>query len=555
MADDERAPTGLAANWRHDLLSGFLVFLIALPLCLGISLASGFPATAGIYTAIIGGVLCSFISNSELTIKGPAAALIVVALAAVIELGSGGAAGSLADLTPEQQGAGYRRALATGVVAGLLQVCFGLLRLGRLGEFFPNAAVQGLLASVGVIIFAKQIYVVLGVVGKKGEVLSLLTDLPGTLLHPFAHGVNPAIALIGGVSLLILFALPLIKGRMARLFPAPLVVLLVAVPLGISFDLMHGHDYTFEGRAFHLGEELLVTLPASIAQGFSFPDFSALETFTGWKYVIMFALVGSLVSLLAAKAVDGLDPWKRKSDLNRDLLAIGVANSCAALIGGLPMISEIVRSRANIDNGGRTRWADAFHSLFLLACVALIPGLLHHIPLAALGAMLVYTGFRLASPAKFLSTYRIGVEQLAIFVCSLLAALATDLLQGIAVGIAVKLLLHMLNGAPPRSLFSADISVEKRSERDFMVVVRRAAVFSNWPALKRRLEAIGPGASVTLDLSETRLVDHTVMEKLHELEQEHLQQGGSLTVIGLDAHRPFSDHPHAGRKKRLLKES
>jgi MFS superfamily sulfate permease-like transporter len=247
--------------------------------------------------------------------------------------------------------------------------------------------------------------------------------------------------------------------------------------------------------------------------------------------------------------VDLLDPWRRKTNLNSDLLAVGVANISAALIGGLPMLSEIVRSKASIDNGARTRWANTFHSLFLLACVALIPNVLHQIPLAALGAMLVYTGWRLASPHEFRNAYRIGLDQFVVFVITILAALWTDLLIGLGIGIAAKLVIHLANGVPPQALFRADIEVRKRSEREFVVAVRRAAVFSNWLGLKRRLEALGAGVDVTLDLSQTRLVDHTVMEKLHAVQREFAQHGGRLHVTGLEEHRAFSNHPNSARKK------
>ena len=215
-----------------------------------------------------------------------------------------------------------------------------------------------------------------------------------------------------------------------------MVVLLVAVPLAAYLNFGHEHTYAFSGRDYSVGPEFLVNVPANLFDAITFPDFSGVATGTGVKYIIMFALIGSLESLLSAKAVEQIDPWHRKTNHDRDLLAVGVGNTLAALVGGLPMISEIVRSKANIDNGARTRFANLFHGVFLLLFVALVPAWIHQIPLAALAAMLVFTGFRLASPQAFVHMYHVGREQLVIFVATIIGVLATDLLVGIAIGIA-----------------------------------------------------------------------------------------------------------------------
>jgi MFS superfamily sulfate permease-like transporter len=272
-------------------------------------------------------------------------------------------------------------------------------------------------------------------------------------------------------------------------------------------------------------------------------------TLKGWKWVMMFALIGSLESVLSAKAVDLLDPARRRTNLNRDLLGVGVGNVVAAFVGGLPMISEIVRSKANSDNGAKTRFANLYHGLFLLLFVALVPWLIHRIPLAALGAMLVYTGFRLASPREFASAYKIGREQFIIFTTTLVAVLATDLLVGIGIGIAMKFLIHLSNYAPVRSLFLPDVTVEQPDEKTYLVRVRHAAVFSNWISLKSRVSRLDQGRDVVLDLSETELIDHTVMENLHELQHQFEESGRQLVIAGMENHRTFSAHPHSARKR------
>jgi MFS superfamily sulfate permease-like transporter len=539
---------GFKRYWRADLLSGFLVFLIALPLSLGISIACGYPPLAGIFTAILGSLLAPLLSNSELTVKGPAAGLIVIAIGCIQDFGGDGMIGGFSadDLHA------YKAALAVGVAAAVFQIVFSLFRGGILGDFFPGSVVHGMLAAIGVIIMLKQFPVALGVEAK-GEPLELLRGIPDILRE-----ANPAIAAIGGVSLAIMFFWPLVgkKVGVLKAVPSPIVVLVAAVPLGLLCDLLHRHYYVFQGHKYELGGQYLIAMPNRIFgmfQQMETPDFTALAQLKAWKWVVLFFIIGSLESLLSTKAIDLLDPRKRKTNLNRDVLAIGVGNLFAGLIGGLPMISEIVRSKANIDNGARTRFAALWHGLLLLVCVALIPTVLHQIPLAALAAMLVYTGFRLAHPSEFLYVYRIGREQLAIFVTTLLAVLATDLLIGVLVGIAVKILIHVMNGLPLSSIIKPYLEIERQGENTCLIRAHRSAVFSNWIPFRRQLEDLGivQRQNLVLDFSNTKLVDHTTMEKLHELQREFKRENLKLEIIGLDIHRQLSGHPLAARKRSL----
>ena len=568
MTTPPNAPPPLATtrfgNVRFDAIAGFLVFLIAMPLCLAISRASGFPPVAGIWTAVIGGILTSCLSNAELTIKGPAAGLIVIVAGAVSELGSEFGA----DLPDDQRAfLGYKLALGIGATAGVFQILFGLLRAGRLADFFPLTPVHGMLASIGLIIIAKQIYEVIGVSPPKhadGSGLGpfeLFANLPSALAS-----INPEVAAIGLAGLVLLFGLPLLAARITwiKKVPSQLLVLIVAVALGSAycFDLDHEHTYLFpahfvdghlENGEYTVGPKFLVTIPnvlANPSSAFAFPDFRGVITGIGLKYLLLFTLIGSLESLLSAKAIELLDPWKRKTNFDRDLLAVGLANTVTSLVGGLPMISEIVRSKANLDNGARTRGANAFHGVFLLAFVLLFPDLIHRIPLAALGAMLVYTGFRLANPAEFVKTYKVGTEQFVVFVGTIIATLLTDLLIGIAAGIALKLAFHLWNGAPLRGLLWSDVSTVSEPER-VTIVVRKAATFTNWLGLRRVILTHAVERNeVVIDLRDTHLVDHSVMEKLHEMGHDFTESGKTLHVVGLENHLPLSRHPLAARKRR-----
>ena len=327
------------------------------------------------------------------------------------------------------------------------------------------------------------------------------------------------------------------------------MVLLVTVPLGLWFDLDHAHDYRIFAHAYHVGPEYLVQLPGSLLDAVAFPDFSVVFSPTSLKYVIMFALVGTIESTLSVLAVDSMDPTTRASDLNRDLLALSVGNLASSLLGGLPMISEIVRSKANVDAGATSRWSNFFHGAFLLAFVALAPGLLSEIPLAALAAMLVYTGARLASPVEILHAKRVGRDQLALFVVTLVTTLATDLLVGVAVGIGLKLVLHVVRGRSLRALFSSKI-VTHQNAGVLRVEIEGVAAFTTLLALRRKLVDISSDVNeVVVDFSSAALVDHTFLTRLDAMSQEW--PTAKLSLEGLDQLAAASTHPHATRLRNL----
>lgn len=531
---------GLKQNWKADLTSGFIISLIALPLCLGIAMASGVPPMAGIIAGIVGGIILSLTSGSHLTINGPAAGLAVIVLMSIDGFRKMAPAG----LTPEQVDLfAYQCTLAVGVGCGILQILFGLVKAGVLSNFFPSSVVHGMLAAIGIMIFAKQFHTALGVKPEGKEMMEIIAAIPHSIMN-----MNPEVAIIALISLVILIGLPMVKNKYVKLIPAPLLVVLIAIPLGHYFDLEHEHKYLFlNGHEYNLGPKFLVTLPANVMDGIVMPRFDYLFTSFGIQMMVTYALVASLESLLTASAIDKLDPYKRQSNFNRELFAKGSGNILSSMLGGLPIIAEVVRSSANVNNGAKTRWANFFHGLFLLIFILFLSQLIHQIPLSALAAMLMVTGYRLASPKEFTKTLKIGKEQLLIFVATIIVTLATDLLIGIAAGIIVKIIIHTVNGVPFKSLFKPFLTVNQQGDT-FYIDVEHSAIFSNYIGLKKQLDNLPRKQKVVLDFSNVKLVDHTVMEHMNELAKRYEEDGGSFNIIGLDEHKPLSTHPFATRK-------
>lgn len=526
----------LKKNWRSDIIAGFLVFLIALPLCLGISMASGFPPTAGIITAVIGGILVSRINGSHLTINGPAAGLIVVILSANQALGQGDPANA------------FRYTLAAIVVASLFQMAMGLIKAGRLNAFFPSSVVHGLLAAIGFIIIAKQIHVMLGVKVSSPELVDAIMAIPSSFVN-----ANLEVAFIGFASLAALIVWSKVKNKYLKMVPAPIVVVSLGMLLAKYFDLDHEHVYLFKTdfsflpqHEFSIGPKFLVNLPANIKDSFFFPNFSKIATREFWSAVLSIGLVGSLETMLSTIAVDKLDPQKRTSNLDKDLTAIGIGNFICGMLGGLPMIAEIVRSSANINNGAKTSWSNFFHGAFLLIFVAFFPFVIHEIPLASLAALLVYTGFRLASPKEFAKTLQIGWEQLTIFVVTIIGCVFVDLLVGVGLGIATKVVIHTARGVSPKNLFRLFYE-EESDEANYKMAIDGSIVFSNFIQLRNKLNTLPEGMNVTIDLSRSKLVDHTVMEYLSHFQHDYNLKGGTFVIVGLDFHVPTSGHQLSSR--------
>ncbi|MEY2962879.1 MAG: hypothetical protein RL754_140 [Bacteroidota bacterium] len=507
---------GLKENFKQDFSSGFSVSLIALPLCLGIALASGVPPLAGLITAIVGGLFASRISGTFVTISGPAAGLIVVILAGVESLGGAGA---------ENGYAGYPHTLGAILIAGLIMTILGFLKVGKVGDFFPKPTVRGMLAAIGVIIMIKQIYPALGIASPKGSILEVAAHLP------FALGeTNVSAAVIAVVSAVVLVAYPKVNWKPIKIIPAPMWVMIISIIMG---RFLSGSIDTVIMPHHLLGED-----------GIAFPSFEKIGESAFWSAVIAIALVAGLESLLSAKAVDELDPYHRKSNLDRDLISMGSGSSLAALFGGLPMISEIVRSSANVSNGGKTQWANFFHGLFLLIFLLVASAFIELIPLSALAAMLVVTGWRLFAPAEMKRLVAIGVMEFVVFLTTLLAVLATDLIIGIGIGILANYLILLFKGVAPKYFFSIAKSSENGS-----VSVQGALSFSNYLRLKKTLDqAFESKDRLVLNVAGSTYIDHTTMVHLDHYQRRKNLENKTFKIEGMDALKASTNHEFSERK-------
>jgi MFS superfamily sulfate permease-like transporter len=521
---------GLRENFVSDATSGFIVFLLAMPLSLGIARASDFQLLMGVFTAMIGGIIVSFFAGSRLTIKGPAAGLIVIVSGCVTAFGG--------------DERGWHLTLGCIVTAAIIQIIFGLLKLGKYTEFVPSSAVHGMLAAIGLIIFSKQIYPLLGIkpddLGytpkefSKLEPLELYSNIPKGLSH-----INPSIAFVGIISLIIMFGLPMIKNKIIKRIPPPLIVLAFAIPAGIILDFKHMK------AVVNLGGTLIEKIGIHV----SFEGVSQIGTFI--QYVILFALIGTIESLLTVKAIDGLDPYHRKSDYNKDLVAVGFGNLISGILGGLPMISEVARSSANVNNGAKTRWGNFFHGVFMLLFVLVAQNIIEMIPNTALAAMLITVAYKLASPKEFKHTLQIGREQLVVFCATIVITLATDLLIGILSGIVIELLFNLyLAKTKAKNIFIANVDVEKDAEHHYNIKLHDSATFSNYLSIKQKIESIPANEEITIDMSDIELADHTVLENLEALARDYKNAGGKFEIVGLDDKQIMGNEHSSARARQ-----
>jgi MFS superfamily sulfate permease-like transporter len=521
----------LKKNWRDDLLSGLLIFLIALPLSLGIAIGSSFPPMAGIIAAVVGGLVVSIFAGSHLIIAGPAAGLIVVIVHGVDSLGGG-------DLT-----LGYTATLAAIAIAGLITMTFGLLKSGKLSTFFPGAVVHGMMAAIGIIIIAKQIHTLFGVKPAAKDIVGIIAEIPHTIMN-----LNPEVTIIGVTSLLMLIFIPKLPIPFVKKIPVPMLVVIAGIIFDKAFDLEHEHMYTLFSHDYQLGPKFLVQLPARIMDGIVFPNWSLIATGKFWFVTISIALVQSLESLLTSSAIQGLDPLKRKSNFDKDLIALGMGTTISGMLGGLPMIAEVIRSSANVNNGAKTPWSNFFHGSFLLVFVIFFPWLLQEVPLSSLAALLVFAGWRLGSPKEFMKIYNIGSDQLVIFTSTVLVTVTVDLLAGVGFGILVKIIIHALRGLSPRHIFLTNIDINDRDSEVVNIKILNAAIFWSIFKVKDNLYSLPNAKVINVDVSDCKVVDHSMMEFFDHFRKECAEEGVQFNLTGLENKKEKSGHMLAARR-------
>ncbi|MCH1454071.1 MAG: SulP family inorganic anion transporter [Flavobacteriaceae bacterium] len=519
-----------------NIFSGFVVSLIALPLGLGLAIASEAPPIAGIIAAIAGGVVVSILGGSHLTITGPGNGLVIVILSAIVGMGEG-------DLYQ-----GYLFTLAAIMLSGLLLFIFGIFRLGALSEFFPSTALQGMLAAIGVGILAKQFHVMLGFTDVKGNTISQLILIPNSIKNLLANPSNELIlaACIGVLSLSFLFLYARIRNSVFQLIPAPMWVVIASIGVMYYYDLVLKTPEV-------LGSNLMITLPENLMASLPRPDFSKILSSEFMGYTLSITLVAVIESLLSIKAVDKLDPLKRRSNINKDLRALGIATGISGFFGGLNVVTVIARSSVNVNNGGNNRSANFFHAAFLVVFILLFAKQIQKIPMPALAAILVYTGYRLATPENLFRIYKIGKEQAIIFLTTLVATLLTSLTTGILLGILTTLLVHVfLNKSGvlfSRNWLKPNVLMYLEEETgNYYVSVKNFCTFLNFFKLKAKLDEIPPSEHAIIDFSLCEFVDHTVMEGLNDYSRSFSRQGGFFEIIGLDVHEAKTEHPFAIRK-------
>ncbi len=533
---------GLKENWRSDLSAAISVSLVALPLALGIAVASGVPPMAGVLSAIIGGVVTTFFRGGYLAINGPAAGLIAVILGGLVALEGN-----------------INYVLAAIVVSGAIQIVLGLLKLGRFAKLLPSSVLHGILAAIGVIIFAKQIHYALGTNSDADTTIGTLTDV----LYKLPE-VNPFVFFIALIGVLVLVFYKKINNKFIRIIPAPMWVLLLALPVVFGFDFFHPHSITFFGLDYSVGPRLLIDIPDNLMDSIMHPDFGMIGTIPFWLTVLSITTISSVETLASARAVDTLDPYQRTTNLNKDLIGVGLSTMVSGALGGLPIITVIVRSTVNVNSNAKTKWSNLYHGIFLIIFVLVLTPILKSIPLAALAAILVHTGFKLASPQVFKRAYDQGVEQLLFLSSTLIITLYTDLLYGIIGGIALTLVLHMLLAKVGfvtffRKIYKSGSKVTLLENGTYDVKLKGISNFLYALQLDKLIEHIPLGSNMHIDLSQSRLVDLSIMENLIEIKRMHQKNGGNVKLVGMDNHVASSSHNRAlkiitGRvKKRITK--
>ncbi|HEY6956306.1 MAG TPA: SulP family inorganic anion transporter [Flavisolibacter sp.] len=517
-----RRASSYLKTFGADFPSSIVVFLVALPLCLGIALASNAPLFSGIIAGIIGGIVIGSLSGSQLSVSGPAAGLTAIVGAAILKLPT------------------FETFLLAVVICGALQVVFGFIKAGVIGDYVPNCVIKGMLAAIGLILILKQFPHLVGYdanfLGDESFKQGNDENTFSGIIHSLRY-ITPVAVLIGAVGLLFQFAWEKFtanKKGFIRIIPAPLIVVLVGIAINEFFK---------NGSTYAIDPKHMVNIPIAQSTGefFSFftrPDFNGFLNKEVWIAGVTLALVASLETLLSIEAIDDLDPYQRVTNKERELKAQGIGNMISGLIGGLPITSVIVRSSANVNAGARSKMSAIYHGILLLLCVAFIPALLNLIPKAALAAVLIYTGYKLAKPSLFKAYYRKGWDQFLPFVLTITAILLTDLLIGVLIGIGVGLFFII------RSNFKTSVFIV-HDHNKYLIRLRKDVSFLNKPIIKNKLEEIPAEASVLIDTSRADFIDKDIIEVIEDFAihaplknirvqvkaSEYKEQGFSKTIL------------------------
>ncbi|WP_417800318.1 SulP family inorganic anion transporter [Tenacibaculum sp.] len=498
---------------KSDLPASIVVFFVALPLCLGIALASGAPLFSGVIAGIVGGIVVGAISGSKIGVSGPAAGLAAIVLTAIGSLG------------------GYENFLVAVVLGGIIQILFGVLKAGVIGYYFPSSVIKGMLTGIGIIIILKQIPHFFGYDAEPEGADSFIEpsgENTFSALLSITDNITMGSMVIGfiGLAILILWDRVLSKkGKIFQLIQGPLV----AVVMGIVFFTLTQGNETFAIQASHL---VSVPIPESFDSflgQFTFPNFSAITNYEVWVTAFTIALVASLETLLCVEATDKLDPDKNVTPTNRELLAQGTGNILSGLIGGLPITQVIVRSSANIQSGGKSKMSAIIHGLFLLLSVILIPTLLNKIPLSVLAAILLVVGYKLAKPSLFKQMFALGWKQFVPFIVTVLGIVFTDLLTGISLGLAVGVCVILIKSYQN----SHFLHIEDKSNgiHKIKMTLAEEVTFFNKGAILKELDSLPEDTHLELDVRKTRYLDNDIIEILEDFAFKAKERNINIKLI------------------------
>uniref|UniRef100_UPI0040471169 SulP family inorganic anion transporter n=1 Tax=Algoriphagus sp. TaxID=1872435 RepID=UPI0040471169 len=506
--------TRFRSTFPSDIKSSLVVFLVALPLCLGIAVASGAPPMSGLLAGIVGGIVVGAFSKSSVAVSGPAAGLTVIVLDSITSLGS------------------FPLFLGALVVAGILQFIFGVAKAGVLGYYFPNAVIKGMLTAIGLILILKQIPHALGYdkdflgdfAFQQADQHNTFSEIYYAFIY-FSPGAIPIVLLALG--LILFFEKPSIKKhRVLGVVPGALWAVLSSIGLN-AFYKKYKPEWV-------LDNEHLVTIPSlsswqELPTLLTFPNFDLLFESSFWLIAFTLALIGSIETLLSIEAGDKMDPYKRTTPASRELMAQGIGNTVSGFIGGLPITAVIVRTSANIESGARSKWSTIFHGFLLLALVLSIPGLLNQIPLSGLAAVLLVVGYKLAKPSLFLKEYHKGWNQFLPFLVTITAILLTDLLLGIGIGLVVGLFFVI------KTNFHRAIQVTER-KGNYLVKLQKDVSFLNKGPLMKELSQIPDGSKVVLNATMARFIDHDIQEVLNDFIASTATKDITLLIEGYTYH-------------------